>query len=415
MKKSKILILLSLAAIAAGCALAFAGCKPDSDHGLSHTPSRWITDTEATCTEAGSKHRECTVCGELLEQKVVSPKGHNFVGNVCSVCGVTASEGLAYKLSSDGCGYSVVGIGSCTDKDVVIPSSHQNLPVTEIGKDAFSHCGIISVALPDSVTSIGFYGCTNLTSISIPDGVTSIGIEAFRNCSSLTSISIPNGVTSIGRGAFFSCSGLTSISIPDGVTSIGSEAFCECSGLTSVSIPDGVTTIGDRTFYGCSGLTSISIPDGVTTINRDTFGHCSNLTSISIPENVTSIGERAFAECISLTSIALPDGIISVEHSTFVYCSGLTSIILPESLVSIGNWAFEDCSALTSVYYKGTKAEWDEISIGSTNEALQSATIYYYSETKPPLNGDGTAYDGNYWRYAADGVTPVIWKKQTAA
>ena len=303
MKKSKILILLSLAAIAAGCALAFAGCKPDSDHGLSHTPSRWITDTEATCTEAGSKHRECTVCGELLEQKVVSPKGHNFVGNVCSVCGVTASEGLAYELSSDGCGYSVVGIGSCTDKDVVIPSSHQNLPVTEIGKDAFSHCGIISVALPAGVTSIGF-------------------------C------------------AFSACFSLTSISIPEGLISIDGAAFAGCSGLTSVSLPDGLTSIGQSTFYECKGLTSLS---------------------------------------------------------------------LPESLASIGDRAFEDCSALTSVYYKGTKAEWDEISIGSTNEALQSATIYYYSETKPPLNGDGTAYDGNYWRYAADGVTPVIWKKQTAA
>ncbi|MBS1305262.1 MAG: leucine-rich repeat domain-containing protein [Christensenellaceae bacterium] len=303
MKKSKILILLSLAAIAAGCALAFAGCKPDSDHGLSHTPSRWITDTEATCTEAGSKHRECTVCGELLEQKVVSPKGHNFVGNVCSVCGVTASEGLAYELSSDGCGYSVVGIGSCTDKDVVIPSSHQNLPVTEIGKDAFSHCGIISVALPAGVTSIGF-------------------------C------------------AFSACFSLTSISIPEGLISIDGAAFAGCSGLTSVSLPDGLTSIGQSTFYECKGLTSLS---------------------------------------------------------------------LPESLVSIGDRAFDGCSALTSVYYKGTKAEWDEISIGSTNEALQSATIYYYSETKPPLNGDGTAYDGNYWRYAADGVTPVIWKKQTAA
>ena len=303
MKKSKILILLSLAAIAAGCALAFAGCKPDSDHGLSHTPSRWITDTEATCTEAGSKHRECTVCGELLEQKVVSPKGHNFVGNVCSVCGVTASEGLAYELSSDGCGYSVVGIGSCTDKDVVIPSSHQNLPVTEIGKDAFSHCGIISVALPAGVTSIGF-------------------------C------------------AFSACFSLTSISIPEGLISIDGAAFAGCSGLTSVSLPDGLTSIGQSTFYECKGLTSLS---------------------------------------------------------------------LPESLVSIGDRAFDGCSALTSVYYKGTKAEWDEISIGSTNEALQSATIYYYRETKPPLNGDGTAYDGNYWRYAADGVTPVIWKKQTAA
>ena len=287
MKKSKILILLS----------------PDSDHGLSHTPSRWITDTEATCTEAGSKHRECTVCGELLEQKVVSPKGHNFVGNVCSVCGVTASEGLAYELSSDGCGYSVVGIGSCTDKDVVIPSSHQNLPVTEIGKDAFSHCGIISVALPAGVTSIGF-------------------------C------------------AFSACFSLTSISIPEGLISIDGAAFAGCSGLTSVSLPDGLTSIGQSTFYECKGLTSLS---------------------------------------------------------------------LPESLVSIGDRAFDGCSALTSVYYKGTKAEWDEISIGSTNEALQSATIYYYSETKPPLNGDGTAYDGNYWRYAADGVTPVIWKKQTAA
>ena len=303
MKKSKILILLSLAAIAAGCALAFAGCKPDSDHGLSHTPSRWITDTEATCTEAGSKHRECTVCGELLEQKVVSPKGHNFVGNVCSVCGVTASEGLAYELSSDGCGYSVVGIGSCTDKDVVIPSSHQNLPVTEIGKDAFSHCGIISVALPAGVTSIGF-------------------------C------------------AFSACFSLTSISIPEGLISIDGAAFAGCSGLTSVSLPDGLTSIGQSTFYECKGLTSLS---------------------------------------------------------------------LPESLVSIGDRAFEDCSGLTRVYYKGTKAEWDEISVDSGNEALQSATIYYYSETKPPLNGDGTAYDGNYWRYAADGVTPVIWKKQTAA
>ena len=45
-----------------------------------------------------------------------------------------------------------------------------------------------------------------------------------------------------------------------------------------------------------------------------------------------------------------------------------------------------------------------------SNDELISALVV------PPtmLNGDGTAYDGNYWRYAADGVTPVIWKKQTA-
>ena len=25
---------------------------------------------------------------------------------------------------------------------------------------------------------------------------------------------------------------------------------------------------------------------------------------------------------------------------------------------------------------------------------------------------DGTEYDGNYWHYDTDGVTPVVWKKE---
>ena len=33
----------------------------------SHSESDWITDKEATCKEVGSKHKECTVCGEKTE------------------------------------------------------------------------------------------------------------------------------------------------------------------------------------------------------------------------------------------------------------------------------------------------------------------------------------------------------------
>ena len=44
---------------------------------------------------------------------------------------------------------------------------------------------------------------------------------------------------------------------------------------------------------------------------------------------------------------------------------------------SIGNMAFDWCSNLTSVYYAGTEAKWTEITIGSFNEYLTSATIYY--------------------------------------
>lgn len=42
----------------------------------SHTPSKWIVDKEATEAEKGSRHKECTVCGEILETEdiqVVEP------------------------------------------------------------------------------------------------------------------------------------------------------------------------------------------------------------------------------------------------------------------------------------------------------------------------------------------------------
>ena len=73
------------------------------------------------------------------------------------------SQGLKYTLNSDSKSYSVSGIGTCTDKDIIIPATHHNLPVTSIGDCAF-------------------YGCTGLTSITIPNSVTSIGREAFAFC-----------------------------------------------------------------------------------------------------------------------------------------------------------------------------------------------------------------------------------------
>ena len=167
---------------------------------------------------------------------------------------------LAYTLSNDGTYYSVTGIGTCTDTDIVIPNTYNGLPVTSIGEGAFGNCySLTSVVIGENLTSIGdaaFCSC-GLTRVVIPDGVTSIGVEVFYGCRSLTEVVIHDRVISIGNGAFGHCSNLTEIEIPDSVTNIGEKAFYYCSSLTEIVIPDSVTSIGAMAFWYCSNLTSI--------------------------------------------------------------------------------------------------------------------------------------------------------------
>ena len=82
-----------------------------------------------------------------------------------------------------------------TKKEVRIPPSIQNNPVTGIGEAFNANRNITRVIIPNSITSIGFVafgGCTSLNNITIPNSVTNIGERAFINCTSLTNVTIPN-------------------------------------------------------------------------------------------------------------------------------------------------------------------------------------------------------------------------------
>ena len=83
--------------------------------------------------------------------------------------GPKASGGLEFESRGDGT-CAVVGIGECTDADIVIPEKSSD---------------------GDKVMSIGnsaFFDCTGLTSITIPDSVTSICGYAFKGCDALTDV-----------------------------------------------------------------------------------------------------------------------------------------------------------------------------------------------------------------------------------
>jgi hypothetical protein len=257
----------------------------------------------------------------------------------------SGTEEFTYTLNYSKTAYRV-SKGTLTTGAVTIPSSLNNLPVTEIDSYAFRNC-------------------TGITSVTIPNSITTIGYSAFENCTGLTSITIPSSVTSIGSSAFSGCKNITSVTISSGVTTIGSSTFEGCTGLTSVTIPNSVTSIGYGAFNGCTSLTSITIPSSVTTINSMVFWGCSSLTSVTIPSSVTSIGMGAFYNCTGLTSVTIPNSVTEILSYAFNGCTGIINITIPAGVMWIGAEAFYNWTASQTINVQGkanqaaADAVWD--------------------------------------------------------
>lgn len=140
---------------------------------------------------------------------------------------------------------------------------------------------------------------------------------------------------------------------------------------------------------------------GIFSIGYDglNFG---NLECIEFAKNsqLKMIKEEAFYWLTGLKSIILPQGLICIEQDAFESCEALASAVLPSSLTEIGDYAFGG-TVLSTVYYTGTEAQWNALSIDAEKNAeLASATVYYYSETEPAT--------GKCWHYV-DGV-PTPWQ-----
>jgi hypothetical protein len=109
----------------------------------------------------------------------------------------------------------------------------------------------------------------------------------------------------------------------------------------------------------------------------------------------------AFRHQESLTEITIPDNVISIGNEAFRYCSELTKIVIGKNIEIIDTSAFSDCENLRNVYYRGTAAEWDKITIDQFNDDLSEAKLYFYSESAP-------VQSGNFWHYNENGDI-IIW------
>ncbi len=342
-------------------------------------------------------------CGFFMGEQLVYEEalGHSMNGNECTRCGyLVESKALTY-VCNEASYYSVVGMGSCKDKKLVIPAVHEGLPVKVIDSNAFSNQNITLAVIPDSVTDIGanaFGSCPSLAKVFMGSSVVSVGLGAFNGCNILE-YNTYGGANYLGNEtnpyiALISCADTKAVEceINSDTKVIAAGAFAGCGRLREIVIPNRVKTVGEKAFYDCTNLLSVTLGSGVIDVDKDAFLYCHKLveiydlspfisvvagtndgsyigyyaldvyTSEDAQSNLYEDDDRfAFYDNGSVRylmayhgekiSIALPD---SAGNSYEMYSHALSRLDIETvdaqaGPTSIGTYAFKDCEKLTDV------------------------------------------------------------------
>jgi len=194
-----------------------------------------------------------------------------------------------------------------TARNVVIPATLYGLKVTIIGNTAFYDKGLLSVVIPDTVTSIehgysytyafteyvsgAFSDNPTLTKLTLGKGLKTIGLCAFKN-TGLTEVIIPDSVTVI-EDAAFSSSKLVKVTLGTGLQSIGIYAFSG-NQITEVNLPSSVKEMKHSAFAD-NKIQKVTFGTGLEIINEGAFQR-NQITELELPSSVKQIGTAAFAD-----------------------------------------------------------------------------------------------------------------------
>lgn len=319
------------------------GCRGLAD---THKHQYMENVVQPTCTEKGYAEQVCA-CGVGRKLYDIEALGHIYKNKLCTSCGKEQeiSEGFEYQLSSDGTYYTIIGMGTCKDNYLYIPSMHENIPIKSIGTRALE--GVIkSVVFEEDcvLTTLEDNSLTfahGLEEIILPNSLLTIGALAFQSSINLKSIHIPSSVSEIGDRAFFNCSGLENITVSEGNVFFKSidgilyskdgarlVQYALAKSDTAFSIPNGVEYILSGAFSSCDSIETIVMPDTVQYVSGEAFRWCSNLRSIRLSQNIKILSSFAFDCCINLESINIPKDTYYIDDDTFRYCSSLKNIVV---------------------------------------------------------------------------------------
>ena len=141
-----------------------------------------------------------------------------------------------------------------------------------------------------------------------------------------------------------------------------------------------VTGIDVWAFRDSETVKKIVVPDSVKTIEKNAFMYCTALEEIELPDGLETLGDQAFYRCSALKKVSVPEGVEKLGYAAFMFCESLEEITLPKSLSEIGDDMFSHCGALMTINYRGSEADWWQIT--SSENAMPPTwytTVYDYA------------------------------------
>lgn len=280
--------------------------------------------------------------------------------------GETVTEGLKFYFNQNTNEYYCSGVnpnpetGVVDYEKIVIPATHEGLPVTQIGVGAFKNCITVKkIVLPDSVTVISndaFMGCTSLSSINL-DKIKTIGIETFKDCRSLKVESLPV-IEEIGKNAF---SGCTSLNMQDNVYYIDKHMINVANSATAIVVIEGTEKIWNDDSFAT--VTDITIPASLKAIE---YGVLENetlksirFTSLSDFVKIDRVAETRdvlidlYENGTKIENLVLPSNVSEIKDNAFANTS-IKSVTVPANIKAIGENAFQSCLDLEEFKAFGT-------------------------------------------------------------
>lgn len=351
-------------------------------------------------------------------------------------------------------------------KDVLMYSAERDIFVAEFYSETATSVfevfksRIKTVYISNKVKTIAehaFNSYVNLGNLIIENGLENIESGAFSYCEKLTSVVLPSSIINIEYSAFNGCSELENIEIGSEVKTVGNFAFTNtkwwdnqednaviylnkvCIGVKGelpmnsvVDIKDGTLSIANNAFYGQGGLRTVNLPTSLKNIGEHAFYNCIALINVNSGGNVeyvssksgdcpfekTAYLENAYNDGIFyfdkvlvkadnlITKCVIKEGISAIADYAFYRCKNLKDITIPSCIKNIGQYAFNLCSAEIYCEVEEKPSDWSDVWRGDVWD------VYWYKESEPELNADGTDYDGNYWHYVDGVVTPWVYGEE---